>query len=186
MILPRSLYLGLIALTPTMASIAETPTADAVLRAALLQAKQVHKNVLVDFRASWCPWCVRLEHLYQDPKFGPKFRESYVFATITVREKADRKWEENNGWESIMLGYRKDPARDIPYVVILDPQGKAVADSYEKKGERIPGNAGFPQTDEEITAYLDTLRKTAPAFTEADLLDLKAYFAQIRASRHHQ
>jgi thiol-disulfide isomerase/thioredoxin len=179
----RSIVAGSIIISIAMAFASETPKADAVLQKALAQAKQEHKNVLVDFRASWCPWCVRLEHLYEDPKFGPKFKESFVFAPITVRERAARRVEENAGWESIMLGFRKDPAQDIPYVVILNPQGKAVADSFERKGERIPGNAGFPQSDEEIAAYLDTLHKTAPAFSEADLAELKAYFLNVRAKR---
>jgi len=176
-----TLFAALLAVSGASALAADAPTAQAVLSAAQAKAKAEHKNVLIDFHASWCPWCVRLDHLYEDPKFGPKFSASYVIASITVVETPAHKAEVNPGWEKLMLGYRKAPEQDIPYVVIVTPSGKVLADSYEKKGERIPNNAGFPQTDDEISAYLAQLHKTAKGFSEADLDDLKAYFLDVRA-----
>jgi thiol-disulfide isomerase/thioredoxin len=175
-------FTALLVVSSATALAADAPTAQSILSEAQAKAKQEHKNVLVDFHASWCPWCVRLDRLYEDPKFGPKFKASFVFAPITVVERPALKDKTNAGWDDLMLGFRKAKDQDIPYVVILNPNGKVLADSYEVKGQRIPNNAGFPQTDDEITAYLAQLHKTAPAFSDADLADLKTYFLNVRAT----
>jgi len=74
-----------------------------------------------------------------------------------------------------MLSYRHIKDRDIPYVVILSPSGKVLGDSYEKVGEKIPSNAGYPQTPDEILAYLKLIRRTGKAFSDKDVDSLKIY-----------
>jgi thioredoxin-related protein len=176
----KSRLLLLLALTPAIGIAApQPPSAKEVVAHALTIARRDHKNVLLDFRASWCPWCVRFEKLLDDQKFASKFKDSFVIASITVREVAAHREEENLGWEAVMQGYRPTKDQDIPYIVILDGQGKKLGDSYEPAGKRIPNNAGFPQTSDEIDAYLNLLRRTAKAFTEADLADLRHYFESI-------
>ena len=165
----------------------QAPTAEMLLSQGMAKAKAEHKNVLLDFKASWCPWCVRLDALYEDPKFADKFKKAFVIVPIVIVEREELKSKTNEGWEALMLRYRKHKDQDIPYEVILNPRGKQLADSYEKYGGNLPNNAGFPQTSDEIEAYLNQLKATAPSFTAADRDALRAYFTAIRekSSGHH-
>jgi len=147
----------------------------------MAKAKAEHKNVLLDFRASWCPWCTRLDALYEDPKFADKYRRSYVIVPITVVEREELKSKTNAGWDALMLKYRKHKDQDIPYVVILSPEGKPLADSWERYGGSLPSNAGFPQTPEEIDAYIKQIAATGSAFSAGDRDRLKAYFEAVRS-----
>ena len=79
-----------------------------------------------------------------------------------------------------MLKFRKHKDQDIPYEVILCSNGKQLADSFEKYGSNLPNNAGFPQTPDEIDAYLSQIKATAPSFSAADRESLRAYFVAIR------
>ena len=165
-------------LAACLLSLAVAPSADAVLNAALTEAKKLRKNAFVDFGASWCPWCRRTEKLLEEPAFAEKFKASYVFAKITVREREDKRANENAGWEPLMVKYRKSKDRDIPYFVILDPEGKKLGDSYRPPVGDIPGNAGYPKSKEEIDAFLTLLKATGKAFNAEDLKSLQTYFAK--------
>lgn len=158
-------------------ALSPAPLADTVIADAEARAARSGKNVLVRFTASWCPWCRRFEKLLADPVFGPKFAGSYEFATVTVRERGELQKNENPGWEPIMLRLRGTSERDIPYLAILSPKGDKLADSYRGHEEKIPGNAGYPRTPEEIDAFLGLVRTTGKAFGETDLAALKAYFS---------
>lgn len=139
------------------------PDAPAVLRQALAQARTEKKNVLLDFRASWCPWRLRMDRLL---KADPAFARAYVVVPITVRERDSRKAEENGGWEKVMARYRGGGIQDIPYLVWIDPNGVRLADSYAKDGP-LPSNAGYPQTAAETNAFVRTLLRTG-RFSQAD------------------
>ena len=59
--------------------------------------------------------------------------------------------------------------QDVSYYVILSAKGKKLGDSCRGTVATIPDNAGYPQTEAEITGFLELLKKTAPAFKPDDL-----------------
>lgn len=67
------------------------------------------------------------------------------------------------GGEKILYEYRKSKEGGIPWFVLLDASGKALADS---NGPR--GNVGCPYTEAEIATFGAILRKAAPELAEAD------------------
>jgi glutaredoxin len=151
-------------------------SAESVVRDALKQAAIEHKNVAVYFHASWCPWCKRLEKLWDSSRFGPKFSSSFVLAKIDIRERGELVKEENPGWEQEMLTLRGAPERDVPYLAILSQAGTKLVDSYRPTEGRIPGNAGYPKTPVEIDAFLALIAKAAPGFSSQDRTDLRSFF----------
>ena len=151
-----------------------------VVRQATRRANAGSKNVFVYFHASWCSWCKRLEALFEDPRFKSKFADSYVVASITIREREEKVKLENPGWERVLRRLRQAEEKDVPYYVVLSPKGERLGGSYRGKDKEIPNNAGFPQTDEEIAAFLTLIEKTAKAFTAEDRAALKEYLEKTR------
>ena len=108
---------------------------------------------------------------------GPRFADSYEIVPITVRERGELKKNENPGWERVMLRLRGAKEQDVPYLAILSPKGEKLGDSYRVAERKIPGNAGYPQTPEEIEGFLSLIRSTGKAFGAEDRVALRAYFA---------
>lgn len=160
--------------------LATPPSADEAIASALSKAEASHKNVFVHFTASWCPWCHKLDQLLSDPRLGPAFAKSYEFVPITVRERADKRANENSGWAATMQRLRGSDEQDVPYVVVLSPKSEKLSDSFRPKEGRIPGNAGYPRTTDEISAFLEMIQKTGHGFNAADRATLKEYLQRSK------
>ena len=155
-------------------------SATAVIDSARAEAKREGKNVLVYFHASWCSWCGRTDKLLNSAQFKEKFDRSYVIASITVRERDELRKNENAGWEPVMKQLRGTAQQDVPLLVVLSPDGKKLAESVVPTDGKIPNNAGFPRTDEEINQFVTMIRKTGKGFDAADRVNLKRYFVAQR------
>jgi len=151
------------------------PSAAEVLQFAETEAAKSNRKVMVYFHASWCPWCRKMDAMLADPRLSRAFDRSYVVAKITVRERAEKRTLENRGWEAVMLRYRHAPEQDIPYVVITDKKGAKLADSYRGNDAKIPDNAGFPTTRDEISAFIAMIRGTGRGFGAMERSQLEYY-----------
>ena len=60
------------------------PTAESLISAALKTAKAEDKVVFVDFGASWCVWCHRLDDAFQSPELRKIFADNYVVVHLSV------------------------------------------------------------------------------------------------------
>ncbi len=139
------------------------PTND-VLQEAYRLAAAENKNVFLMFHASWCGWCHKMDSSLNDKSIKPFFDKNYVITHLTVYESSDKKDLENPGALEFLTKYKGNDL-GIPYWIIIDKNGKWLADSqirpegsdYNFVGE----NVGCPASKEEVNHFLKVLGKTS-------------------------
>jgi len=157
MIAMKPLFVCVIAFVYAMSSSAQsTPTADAILKEARAKAAKENKNVMVIFHASWCGWCHKMDTLLNDPSIKDFFYKNYVITHLVISESKDKKNLENPGAAELNKQWG-GADQGIPFWVIIDNNGKILADSQKKRGE----NVGCPATAEEVAHFINVLKKTS-------------------------
>jgi len=155
----------LLTAAPAVAVTTPEPANVLVARASARAAKS-GKNVLVLFHASWCRWCKRLEQFTVADGIKPALEASYELVWLDVQERGDKKALENPGADSMYATWNGPGG--LPFYVVLAPGGKVLGD-----GSKI----GFPATAEEVDAFIDLVRTTAPRVQPADLERMRAFLA---------
>jgi len=148
---------------PALAASAPQPAA-ALVAAASARAEKSGKNVLVLFHASWCRWCRRLEQFTVADDIKPALEASYELVWLDVQERGEKKALETPGADALYA--RWGGPGGLPFYVVLAPGGKVLGD-----GAKI----GYPGTPDEVTAFLDLVRGTAPRVQPADLEHMRAF-----------
>lgn len=134
---------------------APPPAAADVLRPVYNKARKEGKNVLLIFHASWCGWCRKMDASLQDTAVKPLIDGNYVTTHLTVHETPARKALENPGALEL-LNNNGGKDQGLPYWVILDPNGKALADA-RRNGE----NTGCPAAPAEVAHLVAVLQQTS-------------------------
>lgn len=152
-----------------------TASADQILTHAKSQAAAEHKNLLLVFSASWCGPCHLFEAFLQDHATGPIIDKNFVVARFDVGERpSDKRHSNTPGAEVLRASLDgKDPG--YPFLVILNPAGKVVVNSYRPVAGHKPDaetNIGYPATPAEIDWFMQMLHQSAPAISsnEADTI----------------
>jgi hypothetical protein len=98
--------------------------------------------------------------------------DNFALVHIDVLEQGERKTTvENAGGVDLMKEYGGEKS-GLPFYAFLDAKGAKIADSNAMpKGMNI----GYPGSPEEISAFMDLIKKTAPKLSEADREKLKMY-----------
>jgi thiol:disulfide interchange protein len=118
------IVIGLLMLMPSKAQQTTAPAiynpqanAKADLAAALLQAKEQKKQVLIQVGGNWCPWCIRLHNfMHTDQQVDSILKADYVFMLINYSP-------ENKNPE--ILASLEYPQRfGFPVLLVLDESGK--------------------------------------------------------------
>jgi uncharacterized protein YyaL (SSP411 family) len=146
-----------------------------VLSEAAATAKKTKRAILVHFSASWCGWCKRFEAAIKSPEVAPLIEKNYVTVKLIVQESPDKKKEENPGSDRF-LAEMGGGRSGIPFLVFLDANGKKLADSNVVGPQK--SNIGCPATPEEIAAFGELLKKTAPRLSDGDRARILDYFTR--------
>jgi thiol:disulfide interchange protein len=93
------------------------PAAD--IANALAQSKNDGKLVLLDFGANWCPDCLVLTTLFEDPAVKPFLAENYHVVRIDIGM-GDKNLD-------VSQKYGNPIEKGIPAVVVLTPNGEIIA-----------------------------------------------------------
>lgn len=173
------LFVALLTLN-TAFSQSTPPTADAVLKEAMKEAKAQKKNVFIKFSASWCVWCHKMDDAMKEAEMKPLFDKSFVIRQLVVMESKGKESLENPGALDLLKKYNSD-GFGIPVWFIFDPNGKLLVDSHLRpegvgmnvKGENI---IGCPASKEEVEAFVKALKLT----TKLNDTELSKIFARFR------
>ncbi len=139
-------------MTPRVAATTE-------LEKGLADAKRDGRRVFLHFGAPWCPWCHRLDDWIDRSDVATLLAKDFVCVKIDT--------ERNPGGQSMLDRFAGGEGKSggIPWYVILDSDGKPIADSFAKPGA---DNIGFPAAADEIAAFGAMLTKGAKAMTAED------------------
>ena len=116
----------------------------------------------------------------------PLFDENYVTRVLVVLENGPKKVLENPGGGEFMaaMGGAKS---GLPFMVFLDAKGKKLADSnvmpVPKNPAAPPTNIGCPAAPEEIVAFGELLKKTAPRLSDAQRQTILGEFTKAAPKR---
>lgn len=172
----RSLILGLAA---SSLLIAQPPSASTVMATAQAEATAQHKAIFLNFHASWCGWCKRLDAFMAVPRNKAVFDRYFVEARLDVQEHGAQESLQNPGGDELMEKLAGGKA-GLPFFAFVDEKGAAIVNSIRPDADKSKaGNIGFPDKPWEIDWFMTMLHKAAPAMSsdEANLLEsaLKAH-----------
>ncbi len=180
----KHIFLVVLCLVLTCSSFAqETPSAQAVVKEATTQASVKNKQVFLVFHASWCGWCHMMDSLLTKTPLAKTFNKHFVLAHITIMEqKPERRKDENPGGMDLFAQYGGSSNAGIPYWVVLDKDGKCLANSRMKGAtEDLTGNngdnTGCPGEPQEV-AYFTTVLKQAAHFSSKEIEEVKEVFGK--------
>jgi uncharacterized protein YyaL (SSP411 family) len=143
---------------------AEPVRAADLLAAALADAAKTDRKVFLHFGAPWCGWCHKLDAWLRRPDVAPVVAKDYIDLKIDQ--------DRMTGAKDLLEKYNKEKAGGIPWFVVLDATGKAVATSTGPKG-----NIGFPSDPHEIEYFAEVLDASRKRLSEKDVEALKKSLA---------
>lgn len=107
------------------------------------------------------------------------FNDSFVLLKLVTQESRDKKALENPGAEKLMADWGGAKA-GLPFLVFLNAKGEKIADSNRAPDGR---NIGCPATPDEVDAFRQILKETAPRITEGQRNKLSAYFLELNEKK---
>jgi hypothetical protein len=163
------------------------PSSAEILHRAEEQARAEHKNILIEFGASWCGNCRLYERFLADPQMHPLMSQSFVFTTMITGEHTGDTMHANTpggvDFESSIGGREAG----WPYLAMLDADGKPIVDSMRPDAKAKSGkdHIGYPATPEEIDWFVEMLRRGAPSLNQQDLASVHAWLTAHSPTQRH-
>ena len=163
------------------------PSATDLLSKAEAEARAEHKNILLDFDASWCGNCRLYDRFRADPEIHSILSRAFVFATmLTGERKDDPKHANTPGGVAFENGIGGE-GEGFPWLTMLSAEGKLIvsSDRPDPKAKGGKSNTGYPDSPEEIDWFLEMLRRAAPQLSQGDLGSVHAWLTAHSSSHRH-
>lgn len=153
------------------------PSAAAILQNAESQARAQHKNIMLDFGASWCINCKLYDRMIDDPSVGPILSHHFVFITMNTGERPNDSRHANTPGAVAFEDSVGGKGAGWPFLVILNPDGKPLIDSNRPDSKSPSGksNIGYPAAPEEVDWFVTMLRRTTPSISQHDVDTVHAW-----------
>lgn len=152
---------------------AEPATAQQLMARAGAKAAAEHKNLLVDFGASWCGNCKLFDRFWDDPQMHPLMTRVFERVTLDIDENDKRHPETPGAYEVLhSLGGGKNTG--LPYLAMATAGGKLIIASERKYGDPQSG-IGYPDAPDEIAWWMHMLQTAAPALSEQEMSRIKIW-----------
>lgn len=133
------------------------PDAKQILEAALEQAKNEDKRVLIQMGGPSCGPCIRLAGYLSGQK--DLISKDYVYVKIDWRMTSAEEVQESLG----------AGLRSVPWMVVLSDDGKPLVNSRS-----LQGNIGFPENDSQKLHFRKMIESTSRRLSKSDIETLMA------------
>ncbi len=139
------------------------PAASELLAEALASAKKDGKAVFLAFGSPSCGWCKHMDKFHARPEVASTLGKYLVFVKVDIVE--------NAGAAKLYDKYAPEPG-GVPVWVIMDADGKVLADSFAEatEGKKKKANVGFPYEPAELAHYEKALRTALPKATDSEVV----------------
>ncbi|QEG23878.1 thioredoxin family protein [Mariniblastus fucicola] len=126
---------------------AKSVPAKKVLDEAIEVAKSADKKLFIQFDASWCTWCEKLESFLEQNR--PLFENDFHFVKIDTERMA--------GGAKLFEEFLNGRECGLPCIVILDGDGNEIASSHGRDGKNI----GCPFESHEISHFVEMIKNSS-------------------------
>lgn len=157
-----------------------------ILKRAELQARAEHKNILLEFGASWCVNCKLYDRMLDAPSTRAILKRHFVFAYMDSGEHpGDTRHANTPGaveYENSIGG--KDAG--WPFLVVLSPAGKVIVNSFRPDSKSKKGdNIGYPELPQEVDWFMIMLKRGAPLLSPQELASVHDWLTARAAELSH-
>jgi hypothetical protein len=173
--------MALLLLSAVLPAVPKALKADDILKGAKLKAADQNKSIFLIFGASWCEDCHRLDSFLAIPDIASIFDKHFVVTKLTFGEALGGHPDWDNPGSDFLIskygGLSASGAVDLPFIALLDPKAKLLANSNKPgDGHAASSGTGFPANTEDVKWFLAMLQKAAPALTEDETQKIQDAF----------
>lgn len=116
------------------------------IKEALARAKKENRRVLIQWGGNWCGWCIKLHNLCRD---NPELRRKLLYEYDVVHIDIGR----GDKHADLVEKYGATLDQGVPYLTILDAEGRPLANQETGALENEPGSAESHNV-EKVLAFL--------------------------------
>lgn len=162
------------------------PSAAQILHRAESQARAEHKNIMLEFGASWCVNCRLYDHMLADPSMHAILSRYFVFTTMDTGEMPTDHHHANTPGGVAFENSIGGKNAGWPFLVILNADGKPIVNSDRPDPKSPTGdNIGYPVLPQEVNWFIVMLRRGAPSISPRDLDSVHAWLTTKAATIQH-